>query len=327
MSKDILDNSSVFVLFYKWRKKIAIVTLIAAVIAAIVSLFIPNKYQSEVILFPTKHISSGHALFYEHSDFMEIGESQELEYMMQVLHSNEIAERVIQKFDLINHYEIDTKNEKYQLKLYEKYGNNVSSEITKYSSIKISVLDTDPQMAADMANEIAVLIDTVINKMQHDRAAQAYFSLKKDREFVMHEIEILEDSLAKIRSYGINDYESQSEVLNEQWAVAKIENNPGAISSIEKKLDVLSKYGGHYTALRDDLLHAHSRLSTIDKRINEIKVTSQEALTHTYILNAAVPALRKSYPIRWLNVVITACSTAFFMMMVIAFDQRIKQIK
>lgn len=327
MSNTILDNTSLFALFYRWRKKIIIVSFVASVIAAIVSLFIPNKYESEVILFPTMNLSTGKALLNEYNDFLEIGEEEELEHMMQILQSNEIINRVVDKFDLVNHYEIDTSNEKYYMDLMKKYQANIESKITKYSSIRISVMDKHPQMAADIANEIASLIDTVMNNLQKNMAQQGYQSLIKDRDYVLSEIKVLEDSIAKIRALGINDYESQSEVLNEQWAVAKIENNHTAANEIAKKLEILSKYGGQYSALRDDLVHSRGRLNYVQKKLNEHKVTAQEQLEHKFIVNAAGPALKKSYPIRWLIVVATTFSTALFMVVLIAFREQIKLTK
>ena len=326
MSNKILDNTSLFALLYRWRKKIIMISFVATVIAAVVSLFIPNKYESEVILFPTMNLSTGKALLNEYNDFLEIGEEEELEHMMQVLQSNEIINRVVDKFDLITHYEIDTSDEKYFLDLIKEYKGNIESKITKYSSIRISVLDKDPQMAADIANEIASLIDTVMNNLQKNMAKQGYQSLIRDRVYVLAEIKVLEDSIAKIRAFGINDYESQSEVLNEQWAVAKIANNHAAANAIEKKLETLSKYGGQYTALRDDLFNSRGRLNYVEKKLNEHKLTVQEHLEHKFIVNAAVPELKKSYPIRWLIVVTTAFSTALFMIVIIAFKEQIEYI-
>lgn len=327
MSNKILDNSSLFFLLYRWRKKIIIISFIAAVIAAIASLFITNKYKSEVILFPTMNLSTGKALLNEYNDFLEIGEEEELEHMMQILQSNDIFNRVVDKFDLINHYDIDTTNELYFVDLMKEYNGNVTSEITKYSSIKISVLDTDPQIAADMANEIASLIDTVMNNLQRNMAKQGYESLIRDRDFILSQIKVLEDSIAIIRAFGINDYESQSEVLNEQWAAAKIKNNHEAANAIQKKLEVLSKYGGQYTALRDDLVHSRGRLNYVLKKLNEHKVTAQEQLEHKFIVNAAVPDFKKSYPIRWLIVVTTAFSTSLFMIVLLAFKEQLKSVK
>ena len=76
MSNNVLDNSSLFSLLYKMRKKIILVSFLSAVFAAIASLFITNKYKSEVILFPTMNLSTGKALLNEYNDFLEIGEEE-----------------------------------------------------------------------------------------------------------------------------------------------------------------------------------------------------------------------------------------------------------
>jgi hypothetical protein len=258
---------------------------------------------------------------------LEIGEEEELEHMMQILESNEIKDRVIETFDLLEHYKIDTNNKTYQFDLLAKYNGNVEYNITKFSSIRISVLDKDPQMAADIANEIASLIDTVINNLQKNMAEQGYQSLLKDKDFELSEIKVLEDSIAIIRAFGINDYESQSEVLNEQWAVAKIANNQSAAKAIEKKLEILSKFGGQYNALRIHLEHSRGRLNYVQKKLNEHKLTAEEHLEHKFIVNSAIPALKKSYPIRWLIVVVSAFSTALFMVVLIALKEQIKRAK
>ena len=41
-------------------------------------------------------------------------------------------------------------------------------------AVKISVLDKDPQMAADIANDIAELLDSTKNNMQKVRALKGF---------------------------------------------------------------------------------------------------------------------------------------------------------
>ena len=233
---------------------------------------------------------------------------------------DEFMEKIHQEFPMYNWQQNKGYPTKAHRNAIREFG------ITKYSSIRIAVLDKDPQMAADIANEIASLIDTVMNNLQKGMAEQGYKSLLKDSEFVLSEIKILEDSIAKIRAFGVNDYESQSEVLNEQWAVAKIANNQSASKAIEKKLAILSKYGGQYSALRDNLVHSRGRLNYVQKKLNEHKLTAEEQLEHKFIVNAAVPALKKSYPIRWLIVLTTSCVSALMMIVLIVLKEQIKQI-
>lgn len=65
----------------------------------------------------------------------------------------------------------------------------------------------------------------------------------------------------------------------------------------------------------------------MQKKLNEHKLTAEEQLEHKFIVNAAVPALKKSYPIRWLIVVVSAFSTALFMVVLIVLKEQIKRAK
>ena len=61
------------------------------------------------------------------------------------------------------------------------------------------------------------------------------------RKFCLSLLVLIIVMFAFKKAFGINDYESQSEVLNEQWALAKIKNNHVAAHAIEKKLELLSR--------------------------------------------------------------------------------------
>lgn len=324
---NFLDNMPLIALLYKWRKKIITISFAAAVCATIISLYMPNIYKSGAIIFPTINLSSGKALLHEKDDFLDFGKEADLEHMIQILESDEIRKRVIEKFDLLNHYKIDSTKQFFRDKLHKMFAKATSFKVTKFSSISISVLDRDPQIAADIANEIVSLIDTVINNMQQSIAKQGYQSLIKERYFIVGKIKIMEDSIDKIRAFGITNYESQSEVLNEQWAVAKIANNHSAALAIEKKLAIISKYGGLYVSVREQLNYIRGNLNHMNKKINEHKLTAEDQLEHKFVLNYAIPAIKKSYPIRWLIVLTAACATALMMIVLIALKEKLKQLK
>ena len=101
---------------------------------------------------------------------MSFGEDEEAERMLQILHSNQIKDHVVRKFDLMKHYEIDINKPFPYTKLENKYKGNIKVQTNEFMSIEIDVLDTDPQMAADIANEIAAYIDSTIHNMQKERA-------------------------------------------------------------------------------------------------------------------------------------------------------------
>src|SRR4051812_33030244 len=110
--KDPGDFNSVNVLFfiYKWRKQLMIVGISAALISGIASLVIRNKYKSTVVVFPATTNSISKSLLndnYVKEDVLQFGEEEQAEQMLQILNSDAIRGRIIQKYKLLKHYEID----------------------------------------------------------------------------------------------------------------------------------------------------------------------------------------------------------------------------
>ena len=273
-SNDSFDfNSGNLIAFlFRHRKTLIIVGLSAAILSSIVALLIPNKYKSTVVLFPRTTNSISKALIAENfggkDDILELGEEEEAEQMIQILNSDEIKNRIIDKYDLMQHYDIDTNDQYKMTKLTKEYNSNISFERTKYMSVKIEVLDYDPDTAALIANDIASLIDTVTNRMRQKIAREALNIVEGEYFGMIDYVAALEDSLDKIRSYGIQDPEAQSEVLTDQLAQAIIKGNQKAINEIEGKLDTIAKYGGIYSAIRDNFEWDRKQLSFLKKEVS-----------------------------------------------------------
>jgi uncharacterized protein involved in exopolysaccharide biosynthesis len=64
-------------------------------------------------------------------------------------------------------------------------------------AVEIEVMDTDPQMAADIANTIAALLDSTLNKMQNDVAVEILKVVDKEYKLAKAEIQELESALKK----------------------------------------------------------------------------------------------------------------------------------
>jgi uncharacterized protein involved in exopolysaccharide biosynthesis len=325
------DSTNILLFLYKWQKPLLIVTVVAF-IAAIVfssSFFIKPKYKSTVILYPAATSAISKSLLSENAssedDILSFGEDEETEQMLQILHSNRIRDRIIEKYDLMNHYGIDSKSNYKITRLYNEYENNITFKRTEFMAVKISVLDTDPQLAADIANDIASLLDSTKNQMQHERANKAY-EIVRDQYFKLrNEVAMMEDSLTKLRELGVNDYESQSEMINQQLAIELANGNTQAIKRLEDKLEILSKYGGPYVSLRDALEHEKKQLSMLKAKYEEAKTDAEEVLPTKFIVNSAYKAERKSYPIRWLIVLVTVFSAFLLTLIVILILENLQE--
>lgn len=196
---------------YMWKKRfvLIILTSIAFIASIVISLLITPRFKSSVVLFPAASVSLSKNLVETSSistdfrDVLSFGEDDEAERMLQILHSNQIKDHVIQKFNLMDHYKINLSEPFPYTKLEKKYKSNIRFRRTEFMSIEISVLDNDPQMAADIANEIAAYVDTTIHNIQRERAVEAYNLVEKEFNNAENEIRQISDSLQKIRQPGI----------------------------------------------------------------------------------------------------------------------------
>ncbi len=312
-NKLTFENTNLLFFLFRWRKLLIIITLAAAVISAGISLLIKNKYVSTVVMFPTSTNAVSKALISSQygvkEDVMAFGEDEQAEQMLQVLNSNEIRTRIIKKFNLVEHYDIDPDSKFRNTKLYETYNENISFNRTEYMAVEVKVVDEDPQMAADIANEIANLYDTVKNNLQKQRSLEGFRIVEGAYKELQEEIEKKEDSLSILRSKGVQDYESQAERLYEGLAREIGSGNTNAIKQIQSRLDTLAKYGSAYVSLRDGLEHDKKQLSDLKAKYEESKVDAESSIPQKFVVDYAFKAEKKSYPVRWLIVVIATFAT------------------
>jgi len=323
------DSTNLVIFLYKWRKPLFIVILAAALGSWFFSCswFITPKFRSTVILYPASTSSVSKALLSDQSakgqDLMAFGEDEQAEQLLQILNSNKIRDRIIQKFELMPHYGIDSSSKYKNEDLFKEYEKNITFRRTEYMAVEISVLDKDPQMAANIANKIADLLDSTKNEMQRRRAYSGYKIVEAEYNSLKLEVDKVADSLVAIGKLGVNDVDYQSQALNTQMAIATMNNNKAAMTALQRRLDVLGKYGGIYMSLKNALEFKTHQLTLLQAKLKEAKVDAEEDLPQKFIVNNAYKAERKSYPIRWLVILVTTFSAFFLAVIVIIMVEKI----
>lgn len=330
MSSDKTDNifdiQNIIAVVLKRKMLLLSICLIATIASCAVSLLITPRYKATHILFPASSSSISQSLVSEapgKKDIFKFGEDEDVEQLMQVLHSNEIRNRIIEKYDLFNHYEI-SPNSKYPFTtLYRKYDKNVSIRRTQYMSIRIDVLDKCPETAANIANDISELADSTIKRMKKDRIERAYKII--NREFVdqKQKIQNIEDSLKVLGAMGIIDVRSQSEVYSDQYAAALASGNIRGAMEIQKTLQVLEEFGSAHMILKEKMFEEVKKLAVIETKYIEARIDMEEDLPNKYVVDYADVPERKAYPIRWLIVTLSVISTFLFALTVLLFLERI----
>ncbi|GAB6279204.1 MAG: hypothetical protein STSR0006_12090 [Lentimicrobium sp.] len=331
--KEEYSSEKLLLFISVWGKPLIIIAIIAFLASVIFSssYFIKPKYKSTLIMYPVSTSSISKALLSStygvQQDVLEFGAEEQAEQMLQILNSNLIRDRIIAKYDLANHYGIKP-NEKYRLtKLYKEYENNITFRRTENMAIKVSVLDHDPQIAADIANDIADLFDSTKTAMQRERALKAFHIVEGEYLKKQAEIQQMEDSLVKLRELGIFDYETQTEMINQQLAVEIAKGNKRGIEALQAQLDILARYGGAYVSIRNQLEFEKKQLSDLKAKYEEARVDAFESLPQKFVITIAYKAEKKSYPIRWLIVTITVLSSLFLAIIVIIIIENFSSFK
>ncbi|MCF8301687.1 MAG: hypothetical protein K9I94_00320 [Bacteroidales bacterium] len=330
--KKEFDTSNLMLFLYKWRYVLLVIAMVSIAASVIFSspVFITPKYKSTVIMFPVSSNSISKALLSDQpgttQDILEFGEDEQTEQMLQILNSSKIRGRIIEKYDLMDHYEIDPDARYKKTKLYNEYESNITFERTEYMAVEISVLDKDAELAARIANDIANLLDSTKNQMKKERATKGFEIVKDKYLNLKKEIREKEDSLTKLRQMGVHEYESQVEMLNQQYAIEIAEGNQRGIRALEKKLDILADYGGAYVSLRDALEHERKQLSELRERYEEAKADAEEVLPQKFVVDRAYKAEKKSYPKRWLIVIISLVGSLIIGSLVIVLVENFKRL-
>ena len=154
--------------------------------------------------------------------------------------------------------------------------------------------------------------------MQKERAIRAYKIVEGEYHQQLDFIQTMEDSLTVLRKLGVHDYESQAEMINQQLAIELAKGNKSGVKALEDKLEVLAQYGGPYVSIRDQLEFEKKQLSEIKAKYEEAKVDAEEVLPQKFVVDNAYPAEKKSYPVRWIIVLVSTISAFILGILILA---------
>lgn len=311
---------------WAWRNPLILSGLIGGLISAAATFLIEPEFQSSVVLFALPQQSIG-AQFYEaekREDILAYGETEDAERLLQILNSDRVRRRIIDKYDLWAHYDIERGEAGAQAAMAKVYAGKVDAALTRYGSIRIDVFDKEPLMARDIANDIANLTDSVSNQLRNDRAMEAFRYAKQSLEQHQKGIERMEDRLADLRREGVYDYPVQIEGLNEQYATALAEGQPSRAANILGKMEQLAPFATEFNQLTTKLEDAFEQEAVLKKRFDLNKLDAESQIPAAFVVDRAAVADKKARPIRWLITVMGAVSVALAALVFLLFRDAVR---
>jgi uncharacterized protein involved in exopolysaccharide biosynthesis len=326
-AKNSFDTLDIFVYLWKKRKSIIIVTILGAIISIIVSLLLQNYYKAQTILFPSTFISPSTSLLHKNvnqeTDPLLLGDEDDLEKMIQMLQSDYITNRIIEKYNLIEHYGLKPDDPHLKTKLKKLYTGNITFKKTHYQAAVITVVDADPQYSANIANDIAELLDSLAFQMQKQKALDAYNIAYKAYIDEKNYLQILEDSLDLYRQKGILDYYKEVERYGEAYAKGYANNTMTAKREkmFQAKFDTLKKYGGQVRFLTNIAKKVAVNVADLHINYTQAKQNLEAPYTRKYVISKAEVPDKKAFPKRSLIVIFsTFASFVFAIVMILLLD-------
>jgi uncharacterized protein involved in exopolysaccharide biosynthesis len=318
------DSMSLVVFLWKWRKPLLIVTLLAAITSAGLSFLIQETYMSTAIIFPAKSntvtLSENQT---QNESPLQIGTEEEAEQLIQILNSAEIRDSIVQWFDLMKHYGIDESSPIKNYLLAQQYVQNITFDKTPYGSITIEVLDHEPKVAADIANSIVMLVDTVKNRMLRERAQEALILIEIKLQKVIDDVNMLSDTINALGRMGVVP-PSALGPLTEGLATAK---DAATREELRRKVLINETYGPLFSDLLDQRELKRTRLAELEKRHEQALLDANLKMSQKLELERAAPSERKTYPIRWLIVLIATLGSFIAAVLIIITSEKIKELR
>lgn len=309
-------NLNLIQIFLKWRLHLSVILLATIVLAIIFSgpAFIKPRFKSAAVLYP--------------SNIAEYSDESLTEQMLQIMQSTDIRDSIILTFNLIDHYKIDTSKKYWKSALYWTYNRNIKISKTQYEAVQIEVLDIDPFVACDIANDIIRYYNSKVSNMHNEKFAEVVAMYERH----LRRKEKLMDSLQnRLRDLGVNygllHYEYQTQEVSRgylrtvQGGGANI--NTAEVQRIKKNME---EKGGELIVLTELIEQEATNYAAIVKDYDRAYMDNDRRFTHSNIISHPQPADKKSSPVRWLIVFLSAVGVLFISVIAIGIFENTRPV-
>ncbi len=261
----------VFQFLYQWRKRLLFATLGVGIATALISLLLSNYYQATTTFYAANSdLTKPDRVFGPPGSYVEyFGSGADIDRLMTIAGSVDLLDRMIDTFDLFTLYNIDPQGDQSRERARLKLSGRMEVNQTKYDGITIRIEDTDPQLAADMANKARNIVDQMAR--EHIRNSQKLLlntyqiSINEKQSYLV----ALADSLETIqRDYGVYDYRLQYQVIGDQISRKSIQ-----LAGDEARLNAYRRIGYNN---RDTIANITARVAALQSELADLNGTSTD---------------------------------------------------
>lgn len=316
--KKYFENDDILAVLWRWKTPLTVVFVLSFLGSAIFSspMFVKPKFKSFARVYPT--------------NLKKYSDESPTEQMIQMLESDAIRDTLCSRFNLDTLYDIEADEPYYKDLLYKEYSDHVQFKKTKFESVEIEVLSTNPQVAYEMVKSIIDLYNIQVKTLQDEKLVEAVNTVKEMMDQKKGEMDFLESELNVLRrEFGILDYGSQVKNLSKEYykLLARSNVDPNKIAKVKVELDNLKLKGVEYENLSARLWSVRDSYSSFKLKYEEhVKELNRKKEYAMKIVNP-YKADKKTYPVRWLIVLVSVAIAMSGALGVISFLDRFERKK
>jgi len=318
------ERQNLLVFIWKKRKIILIGTFIAFAASIVISLFLTPQFKSTAIVFPA---ATSTVSFSEQRNAkaaaMDFGEEEQAEQLVQILASSRVRNRIVARFDLMKHYNIDANDPNKQYKLGKAYDDHIQFTRTRYGSIQIDVWDKDAEKAATIANEIVNLIDTVKNEMVRERTIPAFEINKRKKDQLEAEKRVLQAQLDSLSAMGVVPIEGRANLFQAYNESKNAEDR----AYYKERIEINSQFGATYDGLQTQRDERIIKLTKFEDSYEQSESDANTDFNHKFVVEHAVVADKKDKPKRMVIVLLATMGAFVFIVFALLIRDRIVELR
>jgi capsular polysaccharide biosynthesis protein len=284
------NTKEIIAIVFKNKKAILIVTLLAAIASTVVSFLLKPKFKSYAVVYPVNLSPSS--------------EESNTEQLLQFFYSEEVKNRVAQKHDLYNHYEIDTAANGAKSLFDLLFKGNINISPTLYESIEIVVKDESPKMAHDIAQSMIDETNVQIRNTKRERLNEYIINSMKGLSFEMRGLDSINRTINELRTnYNIIDVSAQAKYLSKKMMSGKqlTESEKILFDGIKTKNTELEKMWNAANGQQGTMNYFRDQK---DKYLFDYN----SEISFTNVVSKPTFPDKKFFPVRWLIVSISTLS-------------------
>ena len=296
---DNFNNLSLVQLILKWKWHILIITVVAAICGAIFSssAFITPLYKSEAIAYP--------------ANISPYSEESETEQMLQIINAQSIADSIIEKYDLWTDYKIDRNYQFAKTYMMLEYHDKIRISKTPYEAVSIAVSDKDPFVACNIAKDILNFYDQKVADLHRQKVGEVVRMYERQLALKQQGIDSLKRELTELGTqYGIANYTGQQREITRGYI-----NGSARANELKHNIEL---YGPDAVDLETKIVAEGNTYVTVKLDYEQELRFYHSELTYSNIITEPFPADKKSYPVRWVIVALSAIG-AFLLSLLVIF--------